>query len=451
MHIRRKFTSLPHREENVCGLRSVGMKVKGEGEVKRRGMEQMDQVELWMIEKKVRAADLEHAFIPRKHGDVRGIVAKKEMQLDETMVRLPRDAVLCVKGNEPCPDDKLLEFWNRYDKWYVRLGLKLLMEQRKGSKSAIWGYIRLLPEVDQVQNFPCEWDEELLDELKCESIIASVKKQKKVWAEMVQEFPKLCPGSDFSAQELRWSWHMCLSRAFAGQFGGGMLSMIPVVGLVIELLASLNPSKDDFALLPIIDSCNHDGRINKTDLVFNPLSNELILRNGQGTLKAGEEVRITYGTLDNDELLQRFGFVEDNCLHDKVKIGINDIAEAMQASHAERDILWRERLLEAGLGSACLDELVIGRRGAVDRPAEVQLALGILFGEAGKGVSSFERVSSEVLGRVCQHVLLGKYAVGDLQVGAGGDGASEVQVNLVKEYREARASVLREAILVHNK
>ena len=75
----------------------------------------------------------------------------------------------------------------------------------------------------------------------------------------------------------------------------------------------------------------------------------------------------------------------------------------------------QERLLEAGLGAACLDELVIGRcatslllsllscllsrRGAVDRPAEVQLALGILFGEAGKGVSSFERVSSEVLGR----------------------------------------------------
>lgn len=38
---------------------------------------------------------------------------------------------------------------------------------------------------------------------------------------------------------------------------------------------------------------------------------------------------------------QRFGFVEDNCLHDKVKVSINDIAEAMQASHAERDILWR--------------------------------------------------------------------------------------------------------------
>ena len=68
------------------------MSVKGEGEVRRRGVDQMDQVELWMIEKKVRAADLEHVFIPRKHGDVRGIVAKKEMQPDETMIRLPRDA-----------------------------------------------------------------------------------------------------------------------------------------------------------------------------------------------------------------------------------------------------------------------------------------------------------------------------------------------------------------------
>eukprot|EP00960_Hanusia_phi_P070444 767311-Hanusia_phi.AAC.1 len=203
--IKRKAQS--HRKESMCGLRRAEMRLET-GVGRRPSSVQMDQVELWMLDKKIQADGLEHVVLPKRYGDVRGVVAKRDLLPEETVIRLPRSAVLCVKGNEACPDPSLADFWDRYDKWYVRLGLKLLLEKRKGSKSAIWGYIRLLPDVDEVKNFPCEWDEELVEQLRCPSVITSVKKQQQVWREMVQEFPKLCPACDFSAEELRWSWHM---------------------------------------------------------------------------------------------------------------------------------------------------------------------------------------------------------------------------------------------------
>ena len=388
----------------------------------------------WMKTRKVIANDISHAIFSDGGTEYRGVIAGKNLAEGDTIAVVPRDSALCLLRDESAPTADLSEFWDAHPQWYVRLGTKLLLERDQGSSSAVSGYIALLPTPDQRKQFPVEWPTEQVSQLRYEKVEDSISRQRTKWLEIIADFRSLCPQRvSWSDADLRWAWHMCLSRAFAGNFGGGLLSLVPVFGLFVEMKAQ-GGGGCDYALIPMVDSCNHDGSLPATNLEFSPLTRTLTLKASKAGTQEGEQVFITYGPLSNDELLQRFGYVEAGCQHDSFCVSKNQLASALQVQGG-RDAIETE-LIERGLGATCLDTLVLRKRGKVDRQVEVELALGMLFGDDSKGVAGLERASKTALHRLCQ-VLVDRMNAPD-------ERALNKQV---VGFREAKSAILREMIL----
>ena len=396
---------------------------------------ELPEFDEWMQLRKIKAPHVKHAvFHCESGGTQRGVMAERDLAAGETIVEVPRDSALCLLCGEGAPAPDLAAFWAKHPQWYVRLGTKLLLERDKGSASAVSGYLDLLPGIDECAQFPVEWPTADVAQLRYDKAEASITRQREKWQEVVGDFRALCPQrATWSDVDLRWAWHMCLSRAFAGNFGGGMLSLVPLLGLVAEVTAQNKGL--DYALIPMVDSCNHDGRLPTTKLEFSPLTRMLTLKASKGGTRQGEEVLITYGDLDNDQLLQRFGFVEAECPHDTFVVSKEFVAEALEVDGG-RDQLEGE-LIDRGLGSTCLDEIVLRRRGEVEKQLEVEMALGMLFGDDSAGVAGLERASKRALYRICEEALA---RINAPEEGAGVNGT-------LLAWREAKSNILRQALL----
>ena len=77
---------------------------------------------------------------------------------------------------------------------------------------------------------------------------------------------------------------------------------------------------------------------------------------------------------------------------------------------------------------------VLKRRGEVEQQLEVELALGMLFGDDSKGVAGLERASKQALHRLCQELLAEMTA------------ASQVRPEAAM-WREAKSGILRDCLL----
>ena len=75
-----------------------------------------------------------------------------------------------------------------------------------------------------------------------------------------------------------------------------------------------------------------------------------MLKASEGGTRQGEEVLITYGDLDNDQLLQRFGFVEAECPHDTFVVSKEFVAEALEVRVVVRQPTGRPRPTQATTG-----------------------------------------------------------------------------------------------------
>ena len=79
----------------------------------------------------------------------------------------------------PAPD--LAAFWAAHPQWYVRLGIKLLVERDKGPASAVSGYIDLLPKPDECGQFPVEWSDAEIAQLRYDKVESSIARQRDKW------------------------------------------------------------------------------------------------------------------------------------------------------------------------------------------------------------------------------------------------------------------------------
>ena len=84
--------------------------------------------------------------------------------------------------------------------------------------------------------------------------------------------------------------------------------MIPIL-----VTAKTSPST---VLVPVIDSCNHDSQTPSSSLAFSPLSGCFELQANR-QIQTNEEITISYGQKNNDDLLQYFGFVELKNVYDR--------------------------------------------------------------------------------------------------------------------------------------
>ncbi|KAJ1479759.1 hypothetical protein T484DRAFT_2847879 [Baffinella frigidus] len=164
----------------------------------------------WMRDQGIEASGVAHASFSQGDGSKRrGVVALQPVKAGEPIVELPRDAALVLLHGEKCPPgEKGLEgFWASHPQWYVRIGLKLLLEREKGERSKMWGYIQLLPAQGEEGSldFPVEWSPERLASLRYAAIERAVAHQQTRWEEIAREFAA-CAGGRFSEAELRWAF-----------------------------------------------------------------------------------------------------------------------------------------------------------------------------------------------------------------------------------------------------
>jgi hypothetical protein len=151
------------------------------------------------------------------------------------------------------------------------------------------------------------------------------------------------------------------------------------------------------ALMPMLDSFNHrSGATNGCS--FDPERNAFVLTAGEA-IPAGEQAFISYGDKGNDELLQLFGFVEENNPHDTLlAVGFAEhaagVARALYGGSNSEVSRRMGMVKEQGLLPS-LEAAELTARGA---PAGTWHALRILLGSveevSGAGASVLARPTS---------------------------------------------------------
>jgi len=258
---------------------------------------------------------------------LRGLFARQHIKAGQLLAEVPSTVVLRTDEGESCPEDLVDKYeyiWQNYDKWYVKLGVKLLSEQLKGEESDLKGYISLLPEkIDETA--PVIWSEQQIQKGfgYYRPFQESIKRQRTLWDEIAREIHQRSP--EFSPYQLKRAFYLCLSRAFKGDFGRPLWQAF-VPGLVL-LQEALGTEAATYVLLPQIDSHNHNSTYT-TDLEWLPRKSAFELRSDR-EYAPGDQVFISYGKLDNDNLLARFGFVEKDNPYDQIRIAKEELEHAL--------------------------------------------------------------------------------------------------------------------------
>jgi hypothetical protein len=145
-------------------------------------------------------------------------------------------------------------------------------------------------------------------------------------------------------------------------------------------------------LLPGIDSANHHSRLFNAKLDFDPKLSAFVLvsLDKKHDLKEEREVLINYGPFSNDELLLRFGFVEEDNPHD------NFVVEARTAGTTQPLTILRTGLDSFGVEGATDFADSLGLRGVLERQLE-RLERGAIAANASRLLSSFITEKKRVL------------------------------------------------------
>lgn len=322
------------------------------------------QFESWAKKAGIEASNLTHALFKDKNSKeyppTRGLKVISRSNGSSPLVIMPRGATLSVGPKDKSPFQTWVpdDVWNEKP-WYARLALKLLWERELGDKSTISGYIKLLPKLGTFDTL-IHWEDGQLLPLRYPSLVESAKRQRYAWSEMHMKLRNGCPegAGNISRDYFIWAMECVLSRAFSGSFGFDSLTTIGMVGVAIgggvisittmepwglvaasllllpftlpELMSMFNTeaataaagdmlksagTSIDHVLLPFIDSMNHDSSC-PTDLKFSPLQRSFSLT-VKREFAAGDQAFISYGPKTNDELIQFYGFVEQNNPHDE--------------------------------------------------------------------------------------------------------------------------------------
>ena len=127
-------------------------------------------------------------------------------------------------------------------------------------------------------------------------------------AKLRAHYMELCSVLQAPPEEetLCWATQTVTSRAFAFHESQGQLSFTSV------------QDSNTACLLPLIDSANHDPGI-ETNVTFDA-GEDAFLLSAAGSVAQGEEVLISYGGKNNDQLLLNYGFVEPDNPEDQFTV-----------------------------------------------------------------------------------------------------------------------------------
>ena len=282
-------------------------------------------------------------------GDIRGMVALDDVNDGEMFVVLPRSASLVVDPLEKCPCSDFVEpEYYKKCPWFVKMAVLLLSERQKGSSSRVSGYIKQLP--DSIDT-PVRWEDKELEQLQSASLKASVMKQKKEWKGLYDDFKshsKGLGGAKETYDDFLWALENVRSRSFSGPYAGSPLKervtlagLLAVAGLGYAAVAHiplesvlnagisvacfnlvydivLSSRLKWYAMCPIIDSLNHDGKVSSS-IEYEYFKDTFVVSTNRRYSK-GSQIFISYGEKTNEQLLQYYGFIEKENPHDVYKL-----------------------------------------------------------------------------------------------------------------------------------
>ena len=275
-----------------------------------------------------------------------GFVAKEDISSGQILLQVPIDVALTVESPGDGPNDngnlkrRCRESNNLILKempWYVQFSLYLHSLKSDGSEIDRSPWLASLPSSFDT---PIHWTEDQRQELQYEAMDRSVARQEALWKSQFDQISKSGAFGSLSWEDFVWGCETARSRAFsgttAGRFNPGiyaftLLLVAVYVGLGLGTLEqaangagvvfSASVLKDfvvpklfkkkQYVICPVIDMANHNSVNFNAQVSLEYFANTYSMVSSQSVSK-GKPVEISYGGRSNDQLLQYYGFVEED-------------------------------------------------------------------------------------------------------------------------------------------
>ena len=396
----------------------------------------------WCADARVDSPALDLRADPAAAGG-RGTFATRPVRPGDVLVRLPRSAVLnVVAGAEtPFPDFVPERVWQALP-WQPRLACALLHEGRRGAASPYAPYLAQLPRAIPRAPRLAQADLAACAYPPLARRVAEERAAAASWLKALR-----AGGADVRPAEFDWALDCVFSRAFSGPLGDADAGGFPLalragfVGAGLFAAATTDEpglkaaaaavvaatvaydfiggggggdggaeeaGRTCYGLFPMVDAINHKTRA-ATRIAHDGPADAFTLA-ADGAAEAGAEVFVSYGPLDNDELLMRYGFVEAGNPADV---------------YVFEDL--RRRVASGASKAGPAVRAALGRDGKLD---------------AGAGAWLRDAVGAEEKRVLCEAVAAELQAI----EGAPAARAGSENARLVAAFREAKQSVLRDAL-----
>lgn len=356
-------------------------------------------------------------------GELRGCEALDAIAPDEPFVFVPREAAIVVEptGKCPCADFVDSNFWKQAP-WFVKMGVLVLLEYSLGSKSRVSGYIQQLPESIDT---PVRWTDDELTELQYQPLEDAIKAQRTTWKDQYRQFVdsyKNTAGDTWNSElasweKFTWACENVRSRAFSGPYAGSpiverlrLAALIAAGGMAyvtynhVPLEQALNGAIAAamfnllydiilsnklkwYALCPIIDSINHNCKVEST-IEFEYFKDRFVTSTSSAYQK-GEQVFISYGNQGNDSLFQYYGFIQADNPHDTF------ILKGVTVAGSSIDLVFDSHGKLSSESRKSVSSLVKGQRN-IDSEQDIRGATNKVVASAIKaGIKSFPTTLQE--------------------------------------------------------
>jgi len=332
------------------------------------------------------------------------------------LVTVPATLALSVELPRGGPDDSgvmknLVENRNAFRSlpWYAQFSLYLYkLDKISSTKEA--QEVDLQPWLDSLpRDFgtPIHWKEEERENLlQYRHMVESIQRQEKSWNGIYKTL--LSSGSsatgDMTWKDFLWGCECARSRAFSGGYTGTpfnpfvyVFTLVLVTVYVALNLGSLEQAANGaglvfcasvlrdfvvpkffknkkYVICPVIDMANHDSIRTTANVAYEFFGNAYSLST-TSSIPSNSEVFISYGSRSNDQLLQYYGFVEQDNPHDTYvmpPLREWDIAALEEACGGTPFPAGRlQKLDRAGLlGFSSTDDIVVAPSGDDESSAE---------------------------------------------------------------------------------
>ncbi|KAJ8906799.1 hypothetical protein NDN08_003285 [Rhodosorus marinus] len=267
------------------------------------------------------------------------MAATGTIQPGDVLLSVPLSAIF--SHHELCEGSGPVELAPAY-----ALLVAILLESRKGRKSAWYEYLRLLPEQEHILATWKMQDIALLQDAKLfESAMAGKRKWKEVLSTCQQAVPNY--SKDFTVDDIAWAWSIAASRSAYMEKKAWK-----------ELEHSRKPSRNSHSergpgctydgagvgvLIPLLDMFNHSCRPVST-AGYNPESDSYDLI-ADAAYAEGEQVFIHYGPLSNRELVEHWGFTLEDNPHDSIILSMSEITRVESTTLTQPELISAARIL----------------------------------------------------------------------------------------------------------